>query len=117
MQPPRSSRAPSFLQSLFGGSASSASPDAKYSLANLASLHSSLARTVVVNEKNKEVVVESIRAIAELIIWGDKHDPAIFEYFLEKNVLGVFWRILAQERTPISVKQQCASMPVDALRR
>jgi hypothetical protein len=95
----------SIFASLFGAP-SNGSPEKKYSLQNLATLHASLARTIVVNDKNRDSVVESIRAIAELIIWGDKHDPAIFEFFLEKNVLGIFWRILAQERTPISVKQQ-----------
>ena len=88
------------------GSSATQSPEKKYSLASLAALHNSLARIVVVNDTNKEQVVESIRSIAELIIYGDKNDPAIFDYFLEKNMLSIFWRILAQERTPISVKQQ-----------
>ena len=51
-------------------------------------------------------MVEYLRTIAEVIIWGDKHEPAIFEYFLEKNMLSIFWQILAQELTPPSVKQQ-----------
>ena len=106
MQTPRGRGGPSFFQSLFGGAGAAPSPDKKYTVANLAALHSSLARTVAVNEKNKDATVEAIRAIAELIIWGDKHDPAIFEFFLEKHVLATFWRILAQEKTPISVKQQ-----------
>ena len=107
------SRTPSFFQSLFGSS-HGASPEKKYSLASLTAQHASLSRVTTVNEKNMGAVVESIRAIAELVIWGEKHDPAIFEFFLEKNVLGVFWRILAQEKTPLSVKQQCAAKGSDA---
>ena len=91
-----------FFEALFGSKA----PENKYTVANLAALHSSLARTAMVTDKNKDSVVESLRAISELIIWGDRHDPSIFEYVVEKNVLGVYWRIVERERTPISVKQQ-----------
>lgn len=40
-------------------------------------------------EQNKtEAVVEDVRQLTELLIWGDKHDPAFFDYFLERNILG-----------------------------
>ena len=102
MSPPR----PSIWSSLFGLSAAANSAEKRFSLQNFTQLHAQLSRVTLVNEKNKDSVVESLRTIAEIIIWGEKNDPAIFEFFLEKNVLGIFWRILAQERTPISVKQQ-----------
>ena len=82
------------------------SPQSKYTLSHLSSLYQQLSKTAVVSDRNREQVVEWLRSIAELVIWGDKHDPAFFDFFLEKNVIGIFWRLLAQERTPLSVKQQ-----------
>lgn len=46
---------------------------------------------------NKGRMVEVLRSIAEVVIWGDQHDPALFEYFAEVNLLGNFVRILAQK--------------------
>ena len=92
---------PSWLSNLFGQR-----PENRFTVANFSRLYNELSRTTVVNDRNKEMVVESLRTISELIIWGEKNDPAVFEFFLEKNVLGIFWRILAQERTPVTVKQQ-----------
>ena len=42
----------------------------------------------------QEPLVESLRSIAELLAWGDKHDPAFFEFFLENNMMGQFMRLL-----------------------
>ena len=39
-------------------------------------------------ESNKEVVVETLREIAELIIWVDQLEPRFFDFFLEKQVLS-----------------------------
>ena len=97
-------RRPSFFHSLFGQS--SPPKNTKFTQQNLSSLYQQLNRIVDVNDRNKDSVVESLRTIAEIIIWGDKHEPSIFEYFLEKNMLSIFWRFLEQERTPSSVKQQ-----------
>lgn len=58
----------------------------KYSLAHLSSLYEQLNKTSVVTERNQAMVVESLRTMAELIIWGEQHDPSFFELFLEKNV-------------------------------
>ena len=44
----------------------------KYTVATLSSLHQQLSRVNVVTDRNKAMVVESLRTIAELIIWGDK---------------------------------------------
>lgn len=38
------------------------------------------------------------REMAELMIWGDQHDQSFFDFFLEKNLLGYFLRIMAQSR-------------------
>lgn len=39
--------------------------------------------------------METLRSIAELMIWGDQHEPKFFEFFLEKQLLAQFHRILS----------------------
>jgi protein CLEC16A len=78
----------------------------KFSLANMSALHQQLQRTSVVSERNRATVVDALRTTAELVLWGDQNDPALFEFFLEKNILGIFWRLLEQWDTPSSVKVQ-----------
>eukprot|EP00192_Tetraselmis_astigmatica_P009267 CAMPEP_0117665702 /NCGR_PEP_ID=MMETSP0804-20121206/9962_1 /TAXON_ID=1074897 /ORGANISM="Tetraselmis astigmatica, Strain CCMP880" /LENGTH=845 /DNA_ID=CAMNT_0005473155 /DNA_START=342 /DNA_END=2879 /DNA_ORIENTATION=+ len=67
----------------------------RFSLEELAHLHSTLLTHKDVTEHNKGVVVETLRAIAELMIWGDQHEPRVFEFFLEKQLLTQFRRILS----------------------
>ncbi|XP_057420756.1 protein TRANSPARENT TESTA 9-like isoform X3 [Lotus japonicus] len=64
-----------------------------------------LTKTQIVNEVNKDFVIEALRLIAELIIYGDQHDPSFFEFFMEKQVMGEFVRILKLSRT-VSVPLQ-----------
>lgn len=87
-----------FWQSLLG--------PPKFSLANMSALHQLLQRTSVVSERNRAMVVDALRTTAELVLWGDQNDPTLFEFFLEKNILGIFWRLLEQRDTPSSVKVQ-----------
>lgn len=44
---------------------------------------------------NKQTFIETLRSIAELMIWGDQHEPSFFDFFLEKNVLSEFYEILS----------------------
>ncbi|KAL6575205.1 hypothetical protein OROMI_012490 [Orobanche minor] len=44
----------------------------------------------IVNEVNKDFVIEALRSVAELITYGDQHDAAYFEFFMEKQVMGEF---------------------------
>ncbi|EOD30519.1 hypothetical protein EMIHUDRAFT_456574, partial [Emiliania huxleyi CCMP1516] len=81
-------------------------PPPKFSLANMSRLHQHLHDTVVVTERNRAAVVDNLRTIAELVLWGDQNDPVLFDFFLEKNMLGIFWRLLEQRETPVSVKVQ-----------
>lgn len=48
----------------------------------------------MITDYNRENVVEALRAIAELIVWGDQHDPRFFEYFLENNLMKEFSTLL-----------------------
>ena len=43
----------------------------------------------VVTEQNRDTLVETLRSIAELMIWGDQHDPKFFEFFLESATFVV----------------------------
>ena len=50
----------------------------------------------VVTDANRDALVEALRSIAELMIWGDQHEPRFLAYFLENNLLQHFVRILQQ---------------------
>lgn len=50
----------------------------------------------VVNELNRTLLVETLRQIAEILIWGDQNDATVFDYFLEKNMLDFFLCIMRQ---------------------
>jgi protein CLEC16A len=97
----RTGRKPNFWQSVFGGR-----NEVKYTVATLSQLYSQLSKVTAVTERNRDMVVESLRTVAELLIWGDKHDPAFFEFFLEQNVLATFWRLLASPSSCAQVQMQ-----------
>lgn len=85
-----SKRQPGFWSSFLGLPATRE----KLSLEELQHLHEVLKSTTVVTDQNRDAVVEALRAIAELIIWGDQHDPRYFDYFLENNLMGHFSHLL-----------------------
>ncbi|XP_012703235.1 uncharacterized protein LOC101765333 isoform X2 [Setaria italica] len=66
----------------------------RFSVEELRYLTDQLQKVYVVNEANKDFVIEALRSIAELMIYGDQHDPSFFEYFMEKQIMGEFARIL-----------------------
>ena len=78
----------------WGNQATSPTRD-RFSLEELSHLHEVLLRNPTVTDANRDVVVEALRSLAELMIWGDQHEPRFFDLFLEKNMLGHFARILA----------------------
>ena len=71
-------------------------PKNKYSLEHLKYLHALLVRNIEVHEGNKELLVETLRSIAEILIWGDQNDNRVFDVFLENNMLFYFLKILNQ---------------------
>ncbi|KAI9112504.1 hypothetical protein K1719_016427 [Acacia pycnantha] len=77
----------------------------RFSLDELRYLTDQLAKVQIVNDVNKDFVVEALRSIAELITYGDQHDPSFFEFFMERQVMGEFVRILKQSTT-VSVSIQ-----------
>ncbi|KAL2338692.1 hypothetical protein Fmac_013138 [Flemingia macrophylla] len=77
----------------------------RFSLDQLRYLTDQLTKVQIINEVNKGFVIEALRSIAELITYGDQHDPSFFEVFMEKQVMGEFVRLLKLSRT-VSVPLQ-----------
>ncbi|KAK9825468.1 hypothetical protein WJX81_005951 [Elliptochloris bilobata] len=71
-------------------------PVERFSLESLRGLHDVLQRNANVTDANRETVVEALRSIAELMIWGDQHDARFFDYFAENNLLAHFTAFLVQ---------------------
>ena len=42
-------------------------------------LYSVLYKNQTVTESNKSLLVETLRSIAEILIWGDQNDSTVFE--------------------------------------
>ncbi|XP_030448909.1 protein TRANSPARENT TESTA 9-like isoform X1 [Syzygium oleosum] len=48
----------------------------------------------VVDRSNREMVIDLMQSIVETVTYGDRHDPLIFEYFMEYQVMAEFVRVL-----------------------
>jgi protein CLEC16A len=83
----------SFWATLVGGPTAG---QRKFTVDELRELYSVLIKNPVVTESNRAVVVETIRAIAEFMIWGDQNEPRIFDYLLEHNIMTYLHKILLQ---------------------
>ncbi|KAM0901833.1 hypothetical protein ACQ4PT_019699 [Festuca glaucescens] len=66
----------------------------RFSIEELRYLTDQLQKVHVVYEANKDFVVEALRSIAELMIYGDQNDPTFFDFFMENQIMGEFARIL-----------------------
>ncbi|CAH8580309.1 unnamed protein product [Schistosoma turkestanicum] len=83
---------------MFGrGKGGLSKPKKVHSLENLKYLHSVLQKNRVVNEQNYGTLVEALRLIAEILIWGDQNDSSVMDFFLEKNILEYFLQYLKQD--------------------
>ncbi|KAL2930168.1 Protein TRANSPARENT TESTA 9 [Bienertia sinuspersici] len=71
----------------------------RFTLDELRYLTDQLQKIQIVNEVNKDFVIEALRSIAELVTYGDQHDSTFFDFFMEKQVLGEFVRILKISKT------------------
>ncbi|XP_032779218.2 protein CLEC16A homolog isoform X3 [Daphnia magna] len=81
--------------SWFGGSGSK--PKNPHSLEHLKYLYNVMIKNQTVSESNRSLLVESLRSITEILIWGDQNDSSVFDFFLEKNMLSFFLRIMKQK--------------------
>ncbi|XP_048507003.1 protein CLEC16A homolog isoform X2 [Athalia rosae] len=82
-------------RSWFGGSLWK--PKNPHSLEHLKYLYNVLSKNQTVSENNRGLLVETLRSIAEILIWGDQNDSSVFDFFLEKNMLSFFLRIMKQK--------------------
>ncbi|TXG58156.1 hypothetical protein EZV62_015985 [Acer yangbiense] len=52
----------------------------------------------VVDKHNRELVIDLLQSIVEIVTYGDRQDPLIFECFMECQVLAEFVRVLKISR-------------------
>ncbi|CAM6039399.1 unnamed protein product [Sphagnum compactum] len=78
----------------------------RFSMEELRHLNEQLQKATVITDANKDFVVETLRSMAELLIWGDQHDPTFFDFFMEKQVMSTFVRILRESKTITAVAVQ-----------
>lgn len=45
-----------------------------------------LVKNSTVTEQNRGLLVEALRAIAEILIWGDQNDSTVFESVISKKI-------------------------------
>ncbi|GAM21024.1 hypothetical protein SAMD00019534_041990, partial [Acytostelium subglobosum LB1] len=93
-------------------------PKNKFSLENLKYLYTTLVKNPVITPSNSGVIVETLRQIAEVLIWGDQNNNSLFEFFQERNLLGFFVSILDQKTSSSVTIQllQTLSILVENLR-
>uniref|UniRef100_A0A6B2EJN9 Uncharacterized protein n=1 Tax=Phlebotomus kandelakii TaxID=1109342 RepID=A0A6B2EJN9_9DIPT len=72
-------------------------PKNRLSLQHMKYLYSVLEKNSTQVSESKAVLVEALRSIAEILIWGDQHDSSVFDFFLEKNMLSYFIHIMRQK--------------------
>uniref|UniRef100_A0A7C9CFI7 FPL domain-containing protein n=1 Tax=Opuntia streptacantha TaxID=393608 RepID=A0A7C9CFI7_OPUST len=72
----------------------------RFSLQHFKHIINELRGIKVVDKFNREAVVDILQSIVEIVSYGDKHDPSIFECFMELQVLAEFVRLLKISRNP-----------------
>ncbi|XP_034080961.1 protein CLEC16A isoform X1 [Gymnodraco acuticeps] len=68
-----------------------------HSLDHLKYMYHVLTKNTTVTDHNRNLLVETIRSITEILIWGDQNDSSVFDFFLEKNMFAFFLNILRQK--------------------
>lgn len=41
-----------------------------------------MSKNQTVSESNRGLLVETLRSVAEILIWGDQNDSSVFEYVI-----------------------------------
>ena len=55
---------------------------------------------------SEDRIVENIRSVAEILVYGDQHTEQLFDYFCEKNILALFIGILEETHCSNAIKIQ-----------
>lgn len=76
----------------------------KYSLDNFRQLYAKLQSIKEVTPANQAQVIEILRMISELMIWGDQHNPLFFEFFVNKSILAMYVNYIRGSNKEIQVQ-------------
>eukprot|EP00002_Diphylleia_rotans_P016626 TRINITY_DN3235_c0_g4_i1.p1 TRINITY_DN3235_c0_g4~~TRINITY_DN3235_c0_g4_i1.p1 ORF type:complete len:875 (-),score=150.30 TRINITY_DN3235_c0_g4_i1:76-2700(-) len=91
-------------------------PKVRLSLENLQYLTNYLLRNMIVSDTNCALIVENIRTITDIIVWGDQNDQTVVDYFLEKAIMNIFIDIL-KLNPPKPVKVQILHTTITLLEK
>ncbi|CAF4560580.1 unnamed protein product [Rotaria sp. Silwood1] len=72
-------------------------PRNPHSIENLKYLYGVLNRNSIVSDANRDLLIETLRCISEILIWGDQNDSSVFDYFLERGMLTYFLNYMRQK--------------------
>ena len=66
----------------------------KFSLPYLRSLYTRLLENKNVTSSNQAMVIETLRVLSELTVFGDNNHQVLFDFFCEKNMIALFLEIM-----------------------
>ena len=79
----------------------------RYSLQNLRKMYKQLYENKSVSKDNETVVIEILRGLAEMIVYGDSNSEILFDFFCEKNMLSLILEVMWTETgCPVKVHVQ-----------
>ncbi|OAY42978.1 protein TRANSPARENT TESTA 9 isoform X2 [Manihot esculenta] len=70
----------------------------RFSLQHFKHVINELRKIRVVDKHNRELVIDLLQSVAEIVTYGDRQDPLIFECFMEYQLLAEFVRVLKISR-------------------
>ncbi|KAJ7971649.1 Protein CLEC16A [Quillaja saponaria] len=70
----------------------------RFSLQHFKFVIEELQNIKVVDKQNRELVIDLLQSVVEIVTYGDRQDPLIFECFMEYQVLAEFVRMLKISR-------------------
>lgn len=69
----------------------------RFSLKHLRKIYQQLLDNKNVTKDNELLVVEILRILAEMVVYGDNKSELLFDFFCEKNMLSLFLEIMWTE--------------------
>lgn len=85
---------------------STTAPDHRFNIVYLRALYTQLVENKIVREANEKLVVEILRIIAEMTVYGDSKNEILFEFVREKNMMGLILEIMVQDSSPCPTSVQ-----------
>ena len=68
-----------------------------FNVRSLRTLHDELVLNKTVHRHNADLVVERLRQLAEMVVYGDNNNELLFDFFCEMNMLSLFLEIMWTE--------------------